>query len=183
MLQAGAAKSLHAAPLPPGGAHLRGNRCPAGGEVTGPGGVGRSRCSAAADPDTSGVPTSGCPEPRACFTVFQTLFSSSELRSTSGLQQLRRVQVNAAAACGALCSGRGCSLIVRSPGCSGFFWSVPAASGRCPDPWYSASLSSRVPTAALLPELETELRASSVLVGRRGGDRIYSTALGEAANQ
>jgi hypothetical protein len=69
--------------------------------------VRRSRCSAAADPGTSGVPASVCcylesSEPRARFTAFQPLFSSGELRSTPGLQPLRRVQVNAEAACGAL---------------------------------------------------------------------------------
>lgn len=47
-----------------------------------------------------------------------------------------------------------------------FFFSGPAASGRCPDPRYSASLSSRVPTAALLPELETELFCPGREAGR-----------------
>lgn len=124
----------------------------------GGGGLRRSRCSAAADPGT-----------RHLGSCRFWLLLPEESRSPGPFH-------------GFLGSGaRGSS---ASPGAVAF-WSGPAASGRCPDAWCVASLSSRAPTAALLSELETELRERllSWAGGRRGGGRICSTALREAANQ
>lgn len=81
-----------------------------------------------------------------------------------------------------LCFGRRCSRILCSPGCGGLL----ERSCSLPDAWcIIANLSSRALTAALLPELETELGAASVLGGREAGrwQGLQHCPEREAANQ
>lgn len=101
-------------------------------------------------PGTSGVPFSDCcyqdrvlsPWPISRF--FLSLFSLDELRSSPGLQQLLRVQVNAAATLSGSALGSGCSGILPFP--------RPAASDPCPDArCVGASPNALPPLRLLLP--------------------------------
>lgn len=100
-------------------------------------------------PGTSGVPSSDCcyqdrvlsPWPISRF-FFLLFFSSGELRSSPGLQQLLKVQVNAAATLLGSALSSGCSGILRFPS--------PAASDLCPDAWCVGACPNALPPLLLL---------------------------------
>lgn len=102
------------------------------------------------------------PEPLAHLEVLLPLFSSGELRSTPGLQQRRRVLVNAAATLWGSAWGLGCWRILCFPG--------PRASGPCPDAPCVGACPNVLPTlGSCWSWMETELLAPCVLGGREAG--------------